>query len=671
MTVVQAKREVDRLRRLIRLHDQRYYLENQPEITDQEYDRLVRALKDLERAYPQLATPDSPTQRVAEKPLESFKVIRHRARMYSLDNTYSADELREFDARVRRFLGGEKVSYVVELKYDGVSVSLTYQDGEFLQGATRGDGEQGDDITVNLKTIRSIPLKLKPPQGVALPTLMEVRGEVYLPRAAFRRLNRERPAQGEPLFANPRNAAAGSLKQLDPRIVAQRRLDLFCYGVGAVEGKSPLTQHEVLEFLKEVGFKVNPHSKRCGTLEEAIAFCDEWQTKRKKLAYDIDGMVIKVDDLAQQRRLGFTAKNPRFAIAYKFPAERALTQVLGIEVNVGRTGTLTPVAHLKPVFVAGTTVSRASLHNEDEIRRKDVRIGDWVTIEKAGEIIPQVVEVVTSKRTGKEKVFHLPSRCPACGGKVSRDPEEVAVRCESLTCPAQLKERLVHFAQRSAMDIEGLGDVMGQMLVAKGLVKDYGDVYRLGPEELLTLDRMGEKSAQNLLQGIQTSKQRSLARLIFALGIRHVGSAGAEVLARHFGSLEKLARAPQEELTQISEVGPVVAASIHQFFQTPGTARVLEKLEKAGVNLKEKAVKPVSQRLAGERVVFTGELSDFSRSQAEELVRSHGGLLGSAVTQKTTLVVVGDSAGSKYEKAKSLGIKSIDEAAFKRLIGQR
>lgn len=668
-SLTQAKKEVERLRALIRYHDQKYYVQSRPEITDQEYDRLLDALKKLEQEFPQLLIPDSPTQRIGDQPVEGFQVVRHRVPMLSLDNTYSGGELREFDARVKRFLKAQKVRYLVELKFDGVSVSLTYRSGALLQGATRGDGEQGDDITGNLKTIRSIPLTLALPKGVTLPKLIEVRGEVYMPLPAFEALNRQREKEGEPLFANPRNAAAGSLKQLDPRIVAQRHLKVFFYGVGAVEGKAFKTQHEVLEFLKQVNLPVNPHFKRCEDIEEAIQFCDAWEPKREKLEYDIDGMVVKVDDLDEQRRLGFTAKSPRFAIAYKFPAERALTQVLDIEVNVGRTGVLTPVANLKPVLIAGSTVSRASLHNEDEIKRKELRIGDWVLIEKAGEIIPQVVEVVKSKRTGKEKAFRMPQQCPVCAGRVMRDEEEVALRCVSLSCPAQLKERLIHFAQRSAMDVEGLGDVLAQQLVTQGLVKDDGDMYHLTREKLLTLERMGEKSAENLLKGIEISKGRGLSRLLFALGIRHVGETNAQVLARHFGSLEKLSRASAEELTQIPEVGPVVAASIAEFFQAPQNLRVLEKLKAAGVTMEEERPQQVSSRLSGQTVVFTGELNNCARHEAENLVRLHGGVVGDAVTKKTSLVVVGSSPGSKYEKAKALGVKVIDESEFKKLVG--
>lgn len=669
MTFEEAKKQAEYLRRQIRHHDRKYYVENQPEISDPEYDRLMRSLKELEAAHPRLITPDSPTQRVGEQPIQGFGVVRHRVPMRSLDNTTSADELREFDARVRRFLGGEAVRYVVELKYDGVSVSLTYQNGSFVRGATRGDGSQGDDITGNLKTIRAIPMALEFPRGTAPAKRIEVRGEVYMPRPAFEAVNRQREKEGEPLFVNPRNAAAGSLKQLDPRIVAQRGLQIFCYGVGAVEGGAFGAQQELLEFLRDAGLRVNPHFKRCATIEEAIAFCDEWETKRGKLEYDIDGMVIKVDDLAQQRRLGATAKSPRYAISYKFPAERAVTRLLKIEVHVGRTGTLTPVAVLKPVFLAGTTVARASLHNEDEIRRREVRVGDWVRIEKAGEIIPQVVEVVKEKRTGKETVFRMPTQCPVCRGKVFRDEEEVAVRCVELTCPAQLQARLLHFAQRTAMDIEGLGDALAEQMVVKELVKDYGDIYRLTKERLLTLERMGEKSAENLLKGIEDSKGRGLSRLIFALGIRHVGFAGAQSLAQHFGSLERIAQATAEQLLEVSDVGPVMAGSAAEFFRAPGTARVLEKLRGAGVKMEEAATHPVSKRLAGEAVVFTGELSSLSRDEAEELVRRHGGKAVSSVTRKTTLVVAGDSPGSKAGKARALRIKIIDEAAFKKMIG--
>ena len=671
LSATEAKKKIQRLKKLIRYHDRKYYTENQPEISDQEYDQLYASLKELEEAFPSLITSDSPTQRVSEAPLISFKTVQHRVPMMSLDNTYSPEELREFDARVNRFLGDQTPRYVAELKFDGVSVSLTYRNGKLITGATRGDGQQGDEITANLKTIRSIPWRLSPPKGSLPPKLIEIRGEVYMPRPAFERVNRQREKSGEVLFVNPRNAAAGSLKQLDARMTARRGLEIFCYGVGAVEGKQFKTHHEVLEALGQMGLKVNPHVKGPLEIEEVIAFADEWEKKRKLLEYDIDGVVVKVDDLGQQRKLGFTAKSPRYMIAYKFHAERAVTQLIDIEVNVGRTGTLTPVAILKPVFLAGTTVGRASLHNEDEIRRKEIRIKDWVRVEKAGQIIPQVVEVVKEKRTGNEKAFHMPSRCPVCGGKVLRDPEVVALRCESLTCPAQLKERLTHFAQRAAMDIKGLGDSMAEQLVSKGLVHDCGDIYHLSKERLLTLERMGEKSADNLLRGIEVSKDRGLSRLLFALGIRHVGQAGAQVLARHFGSLERLSEVSLERLAPLPQVGHVMADAVHHFFRLPENQEVLEKLKAAGVGLEEKVIPSLSKRLAGQVVVFTGELSGLTRAQAQELVRLNGGKVASAVTKKTTLVVAGQAAGSKLEKAKALGIRTMDEITFKKMMGEK
>ena len=665
-----ARKEADRLRRLIQHHDRLYYVESRPEISDLEYDRLYRALKEMETQYPSLITPDSPTQRIADRPLKAFSTVRHRTPMLSLDNTYSPDELREFDARVKRFLKEEVVRYTAELKFDGVSVSLTYDQGRFTRGATRGDGEQGDDVTNNLRTIRSVLPALRPPKGVKLPRLMEVRGEVYIPLASFKQLNELREKQGEPLFANPRNAAAGSLKQLDPRIVRERKLELFCYGLGASEGSDFKSQHEVLEFLRDAGLRVNPHFKECADIAEVISFCSGWQEKRKGLEYDTDGIVVKVDSLEAQRRLGVTAKSPRSMIAYKFPAARALTKLEKIEINVGRTGTLTPVAVLTPVFLAGTTVSRASLHNEDEIKRLGLKAGDWVMIEKAGEIIPQVVEVVRSKRTGKEKVFRMPPRCPVCKGKVTRDPEEVAVRCGSISCPAQLKEGVVHFAQRDAMDIEGLGDALAQQLVDKKLVKDHGDIYRLTKDQLLTLERMGEKSAENLLRGIEGSKGRGLNRLLFGLGIRHVGAVNAEMLARHFGSMENLSRATEEDLLCCPQTGPVIAEALLAFFQHRDNMRVIGKLEEAGLRMEEQAPRLASQRLAGETVVFTGGIG-FSRHEAQELVRRHGGEVGSGITGKTTLVVAGDSPGSKIKKAEALGVKIVDEAAFRKLIGEK
>ena len=668
-SLVTARREAERLRALIRHHDRRYYVEAQPEISDQDYDRLVKQLQALEHQFPQLVTPESPTQRVGGEPLKTFPVVRHRVPMLSMDNTYSHEELREFDARVKRFLGAEAaVPYVVELKFDGASIALTYETGRLIRGATRGDGKQGDDITANLKTIRAIPMILETPARATLPASMEVRGEVYMPRRAFEALNRDREHSGEALFVNPRNAAAGSLKLLDPRLMAGRHLNAFFYGLAAVEGRTFTTHHAILEFLRDVGLRVNPHWTRCQSLEEVIHYCDSWQEKRRSLEYDIDGMVIKVDLLAQQQHLGMTAKSPRYMIAYKFPPERVVTQLTAIEVQVGRTGTLTPVAILTPVFVAGTTVSRASLHNEDEIARRDVRIGDWVVIEKAGEIIPQIVEVVTAKRTGRERRFRMPTRCPVCGGPVRRDPEAVAVRCDSVGCPAQLKERLLHFAQRTAMDIEGLGEVMAEQLVRAGLVKDLGDLYRLQKPALLALERMGELSAENLLRGIEASKRRPLGRLMFALGIRHVGSATADWLAQRFGAMERLATATLEELQTIDQVGPVMAQSLVDYFAAPAARTILAKLRAAGVQMEAARSPRAPHTLAGLTIVVTGTLARYSRAEAEEAIRAHGGLVGSSVTKQTSYVVAGTDPGSKSVKAQALKIPRLDEAAFDRFL---
>ena len=669
MTRNQAEKEIERLRAELRRHDRLYYVEAQPDISDQQYDRLLKRLQALEQQFPDLVTPDSPTQRVGGEPLKTFPVVRHRVPMLSMDNTYSHEELREFDGRVRKGLGIQQVEYVVELKFDGVSVSLTYEHGRFVRGATRGDGWQGDDITANLKTIRAIPLTVESEDPKALPRVMEVRGEVYMPRAAFEALNRARETAGESLFVNPRNAAAGSLKLLDPRLVAERRLNVFLYGVVGAEGCALTTHHEILEFLRGAGFRVNPHWKRCTSIDEAMASCDHWESRRKALEYDTDGMVVKLDDLAAQERLGVTAKSPRYMIAYKFPAERVTTRLKKIEVQGGRTGTLTPVAILEPVFVAGTTVSRASLHNEDEIARKDVRIGDWVMIEKAGEIIPQVVEVLKSKRTGHERAFHMPKRCPVCGESVRREPDEVAVRCEHVSCPAQLKERLLHFAQRTAMDIEGLGEVLAGHLVEARLVKDLGDLYRLTAKDLVGLERMGEVSAENLLRGVEQSRTRPLGRLIFALGIRHVGSAAADLLAHRFGALDRLAAASEQDLQAIDQVGPVMAQSVVEFFHQGTTRKVLEKLRAAGVAFEESWGPRAAQTLAGLTIVVTGTLRGFSRPEAEETIRAHGGTVGSGVTKKTSYVVVGEEPGSKLDQAKALEIPTLDESGFRRLLG--
>ena len=669
MTKEDIAKKISRLRELIDFHDRKYYIENRPEISDQEYDRLMKELQRFESAHPEFITPDSPTQRVSGGALEGFKTVEHSVPMLSMENAYSAEEVEEFDNRIRKNLGVNSLDYVVELKIDGVNVSLLYENGRFVHGSTRGDGFRGDDVTVNLKTLRSIPLKISSERAKAAPGLFEARGEVYLSRRVFTAINRAKRQKGEELFANPRNAAAGSLKLLDASLVAKRRLDIWIYGVGDVRDISFDTQFEALQFLKDAGFRVNPHIKKCGSISEVIEYCSEWERKKDSLEYDIDGMVIKVDSFMYQKKLGQTSKSPRWMIAYKFPAERKETVLEKIVVQVGRTGALTPVAELRPVRLAGTIVRRATLHNQDEIMRKDIREGDRVIIEKAGEIIPQVVEPVKEKRTGKEKKFSIPRNCPACKAPVRRIEGEVALRCENLSCPAQLKERIIHFASRDAMDIEGMGDAIVAQLVEKGLVRDYGDIYNLKHGALANLERMADKSAGNLINAIEKSKRNSLNRLVFALGIRHVGVRAAWILADRFKSLERIASAEAEELSSTDEVGPVMAESIYNFFRTKENKRVIEKLKHAGVNLEEKTALIKDRTLEGKTFVITGGLDSFTRQAAEELIRSMGGNASSSITSNTDYLVLGKEPGSKFDKAKKLGVKIIDEAEFKKMIG--
>lgn len=674
----EARIRVEELRRQIRYHDYRYYVLDSPEIPDAAYDALVRELRHLEELYPQLITPDSPTQRVAGAPAEAFGTLEHSRPMLSLDNAFSPEELREFDRRVRSLLGGEKPQYVAEHKIDGLSVALHYRDGAFLQGATRGDGERGEDVTANLRTVRSIPLVLRPP-GEQLAEL-EVRGEVYMPLEAFRRLNREREEKGETLFANPRNAAAGSVRQLDPRITAGRPLDTFVYeirrwvpaeagGRGVVRG--PDTQWEALEMLARLGFKVNPHRRLCQDIDEVIDYCRYWQERRHDVGYEMDGAVIKVNSLEQQSRLGATSHHPRWATAYKFPAEQALSRVRDIIVQVGRTGVLTPTALLDPVRLAGATVSRATLHNEDIVREKDVRIGDTVIVQRAGDVIPEVVAVVKEKRTGEEREFQMPEHCPVCGAEVLRLPEEVAARCTGVACPAQLKEQLIHFASRDAMNIEGLGPAILTQLLEAGLVKDAADLYFLKYEDLVKLERLADKSARNLLAAIDATRGNPLHRLIYALGIRYVGEKVSRVLAERFGSLEALARAREEELTAIPEIGPKIARSVVAFFRQEQTRRLLEKLRLAGVKREEEPRAPTpATPLSGKTVVFTGTLRSLGRKEAEELVASLGGRPAGSVSRNTDYVVVGTDPGSKYERARRLGVPILSEEEFLRLAGR-
>ncbi len=654
--------EVERLRKEIAYHDYRYYILNDPIITDAEYDKLMLRLKELEAKYPELITPDSPTQRVGGAPAPEFKKVRHEEPMLSLDNAFSREDLIAFDQRVKRWSGEDSIEYVAEHKIDGVSVSLVYEDGIFVLGATRGDGVVGEDVTANLRTIKTLPLRLIK----ELSGRLEVRGEVFMTKEEFARINKEREEEGLPLFANPRNAAAGSLRQLDPKITASRALDIFVYYLVNPEKWGISTHWDALEFIKSLGFKINPYSRLCRNLDEVWEYCEEWEKKKGSLSYAVDGVVLKVNRIDLWRKLGATSKSPRWAIAFKFPPEEAITRVLNIVVNVGRTGVLTPVAILEPVHLEGTIVKRASLHNEDEIRRKDVRIGDWVIVRKAGEIIPEIVKVIKERRTGNEIEFKMPEKCPVCGASVVRPEGEVAYRCIGVNCPAQLKERIRHFASRDAMDIRGLGPAIIEQLVEKKLVRDLADIYYLTYDDLLSLERMGPKSASNLLKAIRDSKNRPLANLIFGLGIRYVGKVIAKILAEHFDTLDDLANASYSELVLIEGIGDKVARSIVGFFKEPQTISLIEKLRKAGVNLGKKIVKGEIKDnfFKGKKVVFTGELESFTRSEASKLLESLGAQVLNSVSKKVDLVIVGENPGSKYQKALSLGIRIMREDEF-------
>jgi DNA ligase (NAD+) len=662
----QVRSEIGRLRKTLQRYDYLYYVLNKPGISDREYDMLYRDLKDLEDANPELITADSPTRRVGGEPTREFAVVKHVAPMMSLDNTYSADEIRDFDKRVRKNIGGAEAEYCVELKFDGVSASLLYENGRWVRGATRGDGVSGDDVSANLKTIRSIPLVFS--DGVKdVPRRIEIRGEVYMTKSAFERINREKEKNGEELFANPRNAAAGSLKLLDPKIAATRGLDIYVWGIGRAQGMSFKTHAEALDYLAKCGFRVNPRRKICSTIDEVIDYCDSWENKKDELEVEIDGMVIKVNSIARQEELGFTAKSPRWAIAYKFPAERALTEVKDIIVQVGRTGAITPVAILQPVRLSGSTVSRATLHNFDEIARLGVRIGDRVYVEKSGEIIPKVISVAKEKRTGREKAFSAPTRCPACGSALARLPEEVALRCENVGCPAQLKETVLHFASKNAMDIEGMGEAVADQLVDKKLIADYGDIYYLKFADVSGLERMAEKSGRNLIDAIGKSRSADLNRLIFALGIRHVGERASWVLANRFGNMEKLRDASIDDLTAIGEIGPVMAEAIRGFFSNKENLKVLKKLKDAGLRMSQESAARAGGALEGKTVVVTGTLKSLSRQEAEALIRGAGGSPSSGVSKNTDFLVAGAEPGSKLEKAKSLGVRVIGEEEFRKL----
>jgi DNA ligase (NAD+) len=659
-----VKQRIEELRETINHHNYRYYVLDSPEISDAEYDELMKELRQLETEHPELVTPDSPTQRIGAPPVEAFGVVEHPQPLLSLANAFSYEELAAWHKRVRNLLGERQFDLVCEPKIDGLAVALTYVDGLLATGATRGDGYRGEDITQNLRTIRSIPLSVP---GEA-PPRFEVRGEVYLPKAGFKKLNEERAKEDLPLFANPRNAAAGSVRQLDSSITARRPLDIFIYGLGWAEGKAvPDTHWEIMQYLKSLGFKINPNIALRRSLDEAEKYHQSWVETREKFPYEADGIVVKVNSIALQQELGTVAHEPRWAIAYKFPAIQGTTKLIDIGINVGRTGGLNPYAILEPVRVGGVVISSAALHNEEDIHRKDIRIGDWVVVQRAGDVIPEIVEPIISRRTGKEKIFLMPSRCPVCGSEVIKPEGEAMHRCTNAACPSQALERIKHFVSRGAMDIDGVGEKLCQALFEAGLIKDAVDLYYLTKEQLLSLERMADKSVSNVLNSIEESKDRPLARVIFALGILHVGDQYAELLAEHFNSIDALAKASQEELSAIPSIGPKIAESIVAFFRQKGNKQIIKKLKKRGVRLEREKVKearPEELPLAGLEFVLTGKLESFSRSEAEAKIKALGGKAGSDVTRKTSYVVVGADPGSKLAKAKKLGIETLNEAEF-------
>lgn len=648
-----AKEKIDALKEVLNQYGYEYYVLDKPTVPDAEYDAKLRELEELEEKFPEFITPDSPTQRIGGAPIEGFEKVRHQVPMLSLSNAFNEEELRDFARRVTNALG-ENFSYICELKIDGLAVSLTYEDGKFVRGATRGDGMVGEDITVNLRTVRSIPLTIKDKET------LEVRGEVFMPKASFESLNKIREEKDQELFANPRNAAAGSLRQLDPKVAASRNLDVFLYAVGVWEGNTLPTHSARLERLQELGFKTNPEWKKYDTIEEVIEFVNYWTEKRQDLPYEIDGIVIKIDDLNQQEELGVTAKSPRWSIAYKFPAEEVVTKLLDIELSVGRTGVVTPTAILEPVRIAGSTVGRASLHNEDLIREQDIRIGDTVVVKKAGDIIPKVVRAVKEQRTGEEAEFAMPSHCPACNTELVRLEEEVALRCINPNCPAQLIEGMIHFVSRNAMNIDGLGEKLVMQLFNEGLVHTIPDLYRLEREKLLELERMGEKSVSNLLNAIEASKSNSLEKLVFGLGIRFIGEKAAQILSQEFETMERLQRATYDEFVAIDEIGEKMADSLEQYFSEDKVNAMLQELKDLGVNMEytgpKKATGAEDSPFMDISVVLTGKLEKLSRNEAKAKIEALGGKVTGSVSKKTGLVVAGEAAGSKYDRARELGI---------------
>jgi len=666
-----AKAEIKRLRDEINYHNYRYYVLDEPEISDQEYDRLLRRLMELESKYPELITPDSPSQRVGATPQPFFSEVRHRVPMLSLENAFSEAEISDFIVKVKKGLfGANDLNFLVEPKIDGLAVELVYENGMLISASTRGDGYVGENVTANIKTILSVPIKLIPLKDAPpIPELLEVRGEVYMEKEDFKRLNKEREREGLPLFANPRNAAAGSVRQLDPRVTAKRRLNIFFHGVGSILPNNFSTQYDLMLALQSWGIRVNrPFMKLCTDLQEIREYLRDLESKRESLPYEIDGAVIKVNQLEYQARLGQKSRSPRWAIAYKFKATQATTQILKIDVQVGRTGALTPVAHLRPVEVGGVVVKRATLHNQEEIQRKDIRIGDTVIIERAGDVIPEVVKVVETKRTGKEVPFEMPTHCPVCGTKVEKREGEVILRCPNPECPAQSRQSLKHFVSRGAMNIEGLGQKLLDQLMEKGLVKDPADLYTLKKEDLLRLERMGPKLAQNILDAIERSKKTTLSKFLYSLGIRYVGEHTAQILATRYKTLDELMDATEEDLMTIEGIGPQVAESIVSFFSQDNNRELIKRLLNCGVTF-ETPVEAYESEIAQKTFVITGTLKSMGREEAKRLIQEKGGIVGSSVSKSTDYVVVGESPGSKLQKARELGVKILQEEEFLRLIG--
>ena len=663
------RQEIEKLREIIRQHDYRYYVLNQPTITDDEYDALMRKLQELEKNHPEFQTPDSPTQRIAGKPQEGFPPFLHAQPLLSLNNAILEEDIRDFDQRLRKLLNQNRIEYVVELKIDGLAINLRYEEGVLTHGATRGDGLVGEDVTPNIRTIKTIPLRLL---GDKIPKIIEVQGEIYMEKNAFNRLNQDRIAKGEPPFANPRNSAAGSLRQLDPKVTATRELQMFAYGATLIESSyNPLTQWELLNYLKELGFKINHHIQMVTSIDEVIAIHRKWENQRKQLEYEIDGLVIKLNSIPDRIRLGSTSKSPRWAIAYKFEATTELTKVLDIEVNVGRTGTLTPVAILEPVNIGGAMVKRATLHNEDEMKRKDVRIGDWVLVGRAGDVIPEVIRVIPEQRTGSEIIFQMPTTCPACHAPVKREIGEAAWKCVNINCPAQRKEKIIHWASRDAMDIEGLGEKLVGQLIETGLVRTISDLYRLKREELIDLERMGPKSAENLIQAIDQSKRRELARFIYALGIPYVGAHIAQILTDHFSSLDQMIGATEDQFLNIDGIGPKVSQSIINFFSLPENLQLIKELKTLGVYpIQKKKEKPIKTQefFQGKTFLFTGTLSHFTRKEAEDLVVSRGGKVAKTISSQVHYLVVGEQPGSKLQQALKKNIPLLTETEFEEKI---